>query len=207
MDALPSGDDAVSKPARDTLNLLLKELPSSSSFSFLDIGCGDGRDISFFSSQLNNLKFRGIDISKEAIQKAVARNSNDKKITFECMDWKELDNTQYDIIYTSGVYHFFPLADRITFLQKITNILKPQGFFILTTLSANDTQYFGQGDPVENDPNSFQSDYFIHFSSEEELRQDFSFLKLTHLYEYFHKNYAQDTEYHTMWLVLGRKKF
>ena len=55
---------------------------------------------------------------------------------------------------------------------------------------------------MKNDPNSFQSDNYLHFSSEEELRDDFGFLNIIELYEYFHKNYANDIEYHKMWILV-----
>ncbi len=204
MNHIPSGNDKVSKTASITLSFLQKKLIKSNQFTFLDIGCGDGRDIDFISSNLGNLIIRGIDISLKAIENAIELNSNKGNVTFECMDWKDLDDTQYDIIYISGVYHFFNIADRNTFILKIKKILKANGFFFLSTLSANDKQYYGKGVSVKNDSNSFQSEFFIHFCSEEELREDFKFLNIVDLFEYFHKNYSKDTEYHTMWLLIGK---
>jgi len=204
MNHIPSGDDKVSKTASVALSFLQKKLIKSNQFTFLDIGCGDGRDIDFISSNLDNLIIRGIDISLKAIENAIELNSNKDNVTFECMDWKDLDDTQYDIIYISGVYHFFNMADRNTFFLKIKKILKANGIFFLSTLSSNDKQYYGKGVSVKNDPNSFQSEFFIHFCSEEERREDFKFLNIVDLFEYFHKNYSKDTEYHTMWLLKGK---
>ncbi len=206
MNHIPSGEDKVSKVISTAASFLQKELNKSNQLSFLDIGCGDGRDIDFISSNFDNFIIRGIDLSSKAIEKAIKLNANKKHITFECMNWKELDDTQYDIIYMSGVYHFFNLAERTVFISKIKNILKPNGFFILSTLSSNDTQYYGKGMLVKNDPNSFQSEYFIHFSSKEELLEDFKFLTIHELSEFYHKNYAKDTEYHTMWILIGKKE-
>ena len=204
MNHIPSGDDKVSKTAGVALSFLQKKLIKSNQFTFLDIGCGDGRDIDFLFSNLDNLIIQGIDISLKAIENAIELNSNKDNVTFECMDWKDLDDTQYDIIYISGVYHFFNIADRTTFFLKIKKILKTNGFFFLSTLSSNDKQYYGKGVSVKNDPNSFQSEFFIHFCSEEELREDFKFLNIVDLFEYFHKNYSKDTECHTMWLLIGK---
>jgi len=204
MNHIPSGDDKVSKTASVALSFLQRKSIKSNQFTFLDIGCGDGRDIDFISSNLDNLKIRGVDISLKAIENAIELNSNKDNVTFECMDWKDLDDTQYDIIYISGAYHFFNITDRNTFILKIKKILKANGFFFLSTLSSNDKQYYGKGASVKNDPNSFQSEFFIHFCSEEELREDFKFLNIVDLFEYFHKNYSKDTEYHTMWLLIGK---
>ena len=204
MDHIPSGDDKVSKTASVTLSFLKKKLIKSNQFTFLDIGCGDGCYIDYISSNLDNLIIKGIDISLKAIENAIELNSNKDNVTFECMDWKDLDDTQYDIINISGVYHFFNLTNREAFILKIKKILKSHGFLILSTLSSNDNQYYGKGVPVKNDPNSFQSEFFLHFCSEDELREDFKFLKIIDLYEYFHKNYSKDTEYHTMWILIGK---
>ncbi len=203
MNDIPSGDDEVSIIASKALSYFQKKLNKSSQFTFLDIGCGEGGDIDFISSNLDNLTMRGIDISSRAIKKAVELYSDKDNITFERMDWKELDDTQYDIVYMSGVYHFFNIANRNAFISKLKKILKSPGFFILSTLSSNDMQYYGKGVALKNDPNSFQSEYFLHFSSEDELREDFKFLKIVDLFEFFHKNYSNDTEYHTMWMMIG----
>jgi cyclopropane fatty-acyl-phospholipid synthase-like methyltransferase len=203
MNHIPSGDDKVKKTASVALSFLRNKLNKSNQFTFLDIGCGDGRDVDFISSNLDNLIIRGIDVSLKAIENAIDLNSNTDNVTFECMDWKSLDDTQYDIIYISNVYHFFNIADRNAFIFKIKKILKSDGFFFLSTLSSNDKQYYGKGISVKNDPNSFQSEFFIHFCSEDELREDFKFLKILDLFEYFQKNYSKDIEYHTMWILIG----
>jgi cyclopropane fatty-acyl-phospholipid synthase-like methyltransferase len=205
MNSIPSGEDKVSKVISVASSFLQTKLNTSTRLSFLDIGCGEGRDINYISSIFDNFTFRGIDISSKAIKKAIKFNSNTDNVKFECKDWKELDETQFDIIYISGVYHFLDLTERAAFISKIRSILKPNGYFFLSTLSSNDTQYYGKGRLVENDPNSFQSEYFIHFSSKEELLEDFKFLKILELFEFFHKNYAKDTQYHTMWILIGKK--
>ena len=43
-------------------------------------------------------------------------------------------------------------------------------------------------------------------ASEDELREDFKFLNINNLFEFFHKNYATDTEFHTMWMLVGELK-
>jgi len=208
MTHIPSGEDKISKPASVTLPVLQNRLSKSRTYTILDVGCGNGRDIAYFTSQLDNLITYGIDISQNAIEDAIRLNSNNPHATFECKNWKDLDDTQYDIIYISGVYHFFNLSERETFVEKVKGILKPRGLFFLSTLSSNDTQYYGKGTPVKNDPHSFQtSEYFLHFCSEDELREDFKFLYILNLFEFFHKNYARDTEFHTMWMLIGEKKY
>ncbi|MFX1494346.1 MAG: class I SAM-dependent methyltransferase [Promethearchaeota archaeon] len=203
---IPSGEDKISKVASLALNFIQKTLSKSEQYTFLDIGCGNGRDIAYLTSHLNNLIMHGIDISRKAVEDAIQLNLNKTHVSFECKNWIKLDDTQYNIIYNSGVYHFFELTEREAFIYKIKRILKPNGLFFLSTLSSNDKQYYGKGIPVKSDPNSFQSEFFLHFCSEEELRGDFNFLNIIDLFEYFHKNYAKDTEYHTMWMLIGENK-
>ena len=148
MTNIPSCDDKVSKTASVAFNFLQNILSKSDQFSFLDIGCGDGCDIDFFSSNLDNLIIHGIDISLKAIENAIQLNSNKNNVIFECKHWKDLDDTQYDIIYISNVYHFFNLTDREAFVFKIKKILKRHGLFFLSTLSTNDKQYYGKGVPL-----------------------------------------------------------
>ena len=206
MTHIPSGEDKISKPAGTALTFLQNTLSKSEEYTFLDIGCGNGRDIAYLSSYLDNLITHGIDISPKAVEDAIQLNSENPHAAFECKNWIDLDDTQYDIIYMSGVYHFFKLTEREAFIYKIKRILKPHGLFFLSTLSSNDTQYYGKGTPVKNDPNSFQSEYFLHFCSEDQLREDLKFLKIIDLFEYFHKNYSKDTEFHTMWMLMGEHK-
>ena len=199
-----SCDDKVSKTVSVAFNYLQNILGKTNQLSFLDIGCGNGRDIDYISSNLDNLIIKGIDISLDVIENAIQLNSNKNNVKFECKNWKKLDDTQYDIIYISNVYHFFNITDREAFILKIKKILKPNGLIFLSTLSTNDKQYYGKGIPVKNDPNSFQSEWFVHFCSEDEIREDFKFLKILDLFEYFQKNYAKDKEYHTVWILIGK---
>ena len=207
MTPIPSSEDKISKPASVALPFLQNRLSKSKKYTFLDIGCGNGRDIAYFSSHFDNLSMYGIDISQKAIENAIQLNSDNPHATFESRNWIDLDDTQYDIIYISGVYHFFKLSEREAFVENVKKILKPHGFFFLSTLSSNDTQYYRKGTPVKNDPHSFQtSEYFLHFCLENELREDFKFLKIIDLFEYFHKNYSKDTEFHTMWMLISEYK-
>ena len=83
MYSIPSGEDKVSIVANVVLNCLQKTLLRSNKYTFLDIGCGDGRDIDFISSNLENLIIRGIDISLKAIENAISLNLKKENVKFE----------------------------------------------------------------------------------------------------------------------------
>ncbi|MFX1515735.1 MAG: class I SAM-dependent methyltransferase [Promethearchaeota archaeon] len=175
----------------------------------LDIGCGEGKDDLYLAQSLKNRRILAIDPSHKAIQKAKANLSGQTDIEFQTIGFQELDEvSQFDVILLSGVYHFLNKSDRVLFRNKIKRILKPRGWFFLSTLSDNDTQYYGKGIPVPNDPNSFikRGLPYLHFASKSELKEDFCFLEIIHLDEYYHKNYASDTDYHTMWMAVCRNR-
>ena len=179
------------------------------SIEILDIGCGRGKDVLYLAKSLKNRRIVAIDPSSNVIHEAKANLSGENDVEFQTIGFQELDEVnQFDVILLSGVYHFFNISERAQFRDKIKRLLKPQGWFFFSTLSNNDKQYYSKGTPVPNDPNSFEKRGlpYLHFASKSELHEDFSFLKIIHLSEYYHKNYASDTDYHTMWMVVCRNK-
>jgi len=185
----------------------LKTIDYHDRIEIFDIGCGRGKDVLFFAQNLKNRRIVAIDLSNKAIREAKVNLSGENDVEFHTIGFQELEEKfQFDVILLSGVYHFFNISERALFRGKIKKLLKPQGWFFLSTLSSNDTQYFGKGTPVPNDPNSFEKKGlpYLHFASKSELMDDFSFLEIIHLDEFYHKNYASDTDYHTMWMIVCR---
>ncbi len=183
----------------------LKNVNNNEKIDILDIGCGEGRDDLYLAQNLKNRRIVGIDPSRKAIHKARDTLSGENNVEFHTIGFKELDESyQFDVILLSGVYHFFNKVERGLFKEKIKKILKPNGWFFLSTLSSNDTQYYGKGTPVPDDPNSFKGITYLHFASKSEFKEEFSFLEIIELDEYYHKNYPSDTDYHTMWMLFCR---
>jgi cyclopropane fatty-acyl-phospholipid synthase-like methyltransferase len=183
----------------------LKNIDNNEKIDILDIGCGEGKDDLYLAQSIINRRIVAIDPSRKAIHKARVTLSGEKDVEFHTIGFKELDeNDQFDVILLSGVYHFFKKVDRGLFREKIKKILKPNGWFFLSTLSSNDTQYYDKGTPVPDDPNSFKGITYLHFASKSEIMEEFSFLEIIKLDEYYHKNYAADTDYHTMWMLVCR---
>jgi 2-polyprenyl-3-methyl-5-hydroxy-6-metoxy-1,4-benzoquinol methylase len=198
-------------PSKMALTVMeyLETIDNSNKVAILDIGCGRGNDVLYLAQSLKNRGIVAIDPSSKAIHEAKARLSGETDIEFYTIGFEELDEVnQFDVILISGVYHFFNVFERTLFRNKIKRILRPHGWLFLSTLSNNDKQYYGKGTPVLNDPNSFKKRGlpYLHFSSKSELIEDFSFLEIIHLDEYYHKNYASDTDYHTMWMVVCRDR-
>jgi cyclopropane fatty-acyl-phospholipid synthase-like methyltransferase len=160
----------------------------------LDIACGNGRDSFYF---INNLdcEILGIDISSQAIDLAKNKTTLEarKNMKFECKSYSDLTDGEFDIIFSSGLYHFLKKNERELMRNKIVSLLKPCGLLFLSTLSVNDPFYYGSGKPVQNEPHTFiYSDQtvagvYLHFSTKDELMDDFSYLDIKRLFE--HEDY------------------
>lgn len=150
----------------------------------LDIGCGNGRDL-FHLLKIFQIDALGMDIDGEAIahaSRAIPRE-HQGHVRFRCCTISELDERRYDVIIASEVYHFLRKNKREEMREFIKRSLKPMGLLFLSSLSANDKEYFGKGIPVQGDLNSFEEKVFSHFSTREELMQEFAFLDIKELKE------------------------
>ena len=66
----------------------------------VDIGCGYGRDVLYFSTHLR-CTVLGIDNSEKAIDMArnICHNSSNESIRFCCCDFAELGEDRYDVVF------------------------------------------------------------------------------------------------------------
>jgi 2-polyprenyl-3-methyl-5-hydroxy-6-metoxy-1,4-benzoquinol methylase len=102
--------------------------------SLLDVGCGNGRFAGFLEKHIQNFNYMGIDNSKELLQ--IARETY-PQYEFQLLDLQErmsnLLDEKFDVITLFGVLHHIPSrAERERIFKKLTNILKPRGFLIVT---------------------------------------------------------------------------
>lgn len=174
--------------------------------SILDIGCGNGRDAFYFCDNLA-CKVLGIDISRDAVNIAKARASKAKikNVEFQCRSYTELKAGKYDIVFTASVYHFLNKEARQDFREVVKRSLKAKGMLFLSTLSTHDPEYYGRGTPVPDEPNSFRNGVYLHFSTREELAQDFSFLSIRSIHE--HEDYdprVKGEVNYTPWILMGQ---
>jgi cyclopropane fatty-acyl-phospholipid synthase-like methyltransferase len=186
-----------------TVKKYLRDIVAHNKINFLDIGCGEGRDVLYLEQYLKNRRIIAIDPSRAALQKARETLPDESDIEFRAIGFKDIkEKEQFDVIVVSNVYHFFRKGQRKLFKEKIKKIMKPKGYFFLSTLSSNDTQYYGKGTQIPNDPNSFKGITYLHFASKSELIKEFNFLRIIELNEYYQKNFSTDMDYHTMWMLV-----
>lgn len=175
--------------------------------SILEIGCGYGRDVLYFSKHLR-CTILGIDNSEKAID--MTRNTCHKiskeSIKFRCCDFAELGEVRYDVIFIGNLYHLLKPNERERLIKKIKKVLGSGGLLFLNALSTNDPEEYGKGIPVENEPHSFQKEKYLHFFTQEELEKDFNFMTMMELYEhkYDEPHVTGETHHHISWILIGQ---
>lgn len=174
----------------------------------LDVGCGYGRDALFLSRNVG-CNVLGIDNSQEAI--VLARKHIGKaesQVSFRCGDFRQMADSQFDVIFTSNLYQVLYAGDRKALRDVVGRTLRDGGVLFMNALSTNDPQQFGKGEPVPDDENSFRDDKFLHFCTRQELERDFAFLSIKKLYEheYYEPHSGGETHHHISWLLVGIKR-
>ena len=100
---------------------------SNANPTVLDLGCGDGNSALFFQKHFSNLKYFGLDVSKESIAIASKKGLTDAEFThYNGLDIPFEDNT-FDIILIACVLHHinFELHEKV--LQEVKRVLKKGG--------------------------------------------------------------------------------
>jgi len=176
-------------------------------FSMVDLGCGYGRDL-FYLCDRFSCNVLGVDESLEAIMIALDKCSPEdrEKIQFMCGDMFKLDSRDsFDIVYASNMYQILSAENRKNFPGLVREILKPGGLLLISTLSTGDPQHYGKGTPVPDDENSFIDHKYLHLSTENEIRDKFSFLNIKYLkeHEYNEPRSNGEVHHHISWLLAG----
>jgi len=177
--------------------------------SVIDIGCGYGRDCLYLARNLNCCIF-GIDLSQKAID--ILKNStvdpSTKAIQFKCCNFMDLDQCKYDIVFASNLYQILQRKQREELRKKAANLLKPQGLLFLNSLSTNDPEEYGKGEPCPDEQHSFINKKYLHFCTREDMEEDFQFLSIKELYEHeYDEPRAQgEMHHHISWILLAERE-
>ena len=98
--------------------------------SFLDIGCGYGKDLKYFKEQFKsipNCRFVGIDKLERAISSACENYSKDglEFYTMDAADGLNFSEESFDIVYSMNVMEC--IKDKLKHIEEIHRVLKPGG--------------------------------------------------------------------------------
>jgi len=182
--------DGPSELGIAALHYLAQEDKERAGVSILDIGCGNGRDAFYLADHID-ARIIGIDTDEEKITQAqrLTKQKKAKNIDFQVADILMFDHEHFDVLFCSGVYHFLRMNERMVFREKVRRLLKPDGLLFLSTLSVGDLYYYRNGRAVSDESNSFlyklsaSETVFLHFCTQEEIVEEFSFLSIKDLYE------------------------
>lgn len=98
---------------------IMKILPPLKPYRVLDIGCGEGKDAVFFAKC--GYAVTAFDVSEQGIEKAKKLAAHNKvEVQFfkaDIFDYRP--DTEYDIIFSSGVLHFLPETERKAFCDSL----------------------------------------------------------------------------------------
>lgn len=110
---------------------LISSLSNRQNLYILDVGCGDGRVLSYFAK---NNKCFGVDISEVPLIAAKKKN-----IKTYCVDLENeklpFESNYFDTIICSEVIEHICNSDNL--LHEINRVLKMRGYFILTFPNVN----------------------------------------------------------------------
>lgn len=144
--------------------------------TFLDLGCGGGRDSAYFSQK--GYDVTAVDIIKSGDQQ---KKLNSQKIKFIKSDIQKLKfkPESFDIIYAHLSLHYFDDKTTTQIFEKLNSILKPRGFLFIKCKSINDPLY-GQGKRIED--NFYNFGHVRHFFSKEYMQEklhNFKIIKIS----------------------------
>lgn len=160
---------------------------TQSSKTLIDLGCGNGRDSTFFEK--TGLKVTSVDMSQEALDR-IGSNSITKVCSSmdSIIDFKD----RFDVCYTRFSLHSITLEQQNKVLDWVSKNINKDGLFCIETRSINDPR-FGKGEKLDN--NGFIDTHYRRFTELSTLTKDlksrgFKIIKAEE--EWFDANYKED---------------
>ncbi len=104
--------------------------------TILDLGCGNGELARTLSRRGHHGSYLGLDFSlpllNEAEREAFVFSVQFRQVNLVSNDWNvETRNDKYDIVFAFAILHHIPSVElRLQIIQKIHELLKPEGTFI-----------------------------------------------------------------------------
>jgi cyclopropane-fatty-acyl-phospholipid synthase len=119
------------------LDLVCRKLGLQPGMRVLDIGCGWG-GAALYAAERYRVEVTGVTVSKE--QAALARERcNGWPIEIVLDDYRSLTG-RYDRIYSLGMFEHVGVANYRTYMDKVADLLAPDGLFLLHTIGSNVSQ-------------------------------------------------------------------
>lgn len=132
----------------------------------MDLGCNTGMGLEVLAEQVEHVV--GVDVVPAAIAACEQRFQGNKKISLELVEEGDLDfaENSFDAVVAMNLIEH--IADPEVFLPKIYRLLKPGGFFIVTTVNRELRLY-----PWQKPYNEFHYREYSQGSLKKELKAHF----------------------------------
>ncbi len=117
----------------------------SDDVQFLDLGCGQGRDVLFMLA--NGFKVTGVDKSQEGINQiqgvAKAKGMSISSLNLICQDIADfnIEENKFDIISAYNSLQFLPKDHAFLVLESMKSNLKKNGHIIISAFTIDDPSY------------------------------------------------------------------
>ncbi|UJW29746.1 class I SAM-dependent methyltransferase [Saccharothrix sp. AJ9571] len=100
----------------------------------LEVGSGIGAGLAFLSRVIDGAEMSGMDISKTAVDRANARYSRGKTLSFTVGDAESMpfDDGVFDVVVNVESSHLYPRLDG--FFNEVARVLKPGGHLSMVDL-------------------------------------------------------------------------
>ena len=110
---------------------IMRLKPPIKPYKVLDIGCGEGKDAVFLAR--NGYHVTAFDLSEQGISKAKELSDHcGVKIEFFRADVRDFRlETDYDIVFSSGVFHYIPYELRESVINNLKSHTKPKGINVI----------------------------------------------------------------------------
>lgn len=138
----------------------------------LDIGCHDGRLLSLIENKNNN--FYGLDASDYAVEESSKKGIKVKKFYFDGKSEIPFSNNFFDLINAGDIIEH--IYDTDFFLKEIRRLLKPNGYFLISTpniasFGRRILLLFGINPFIETSPNEAESSGHIRYFTFKTLKR------------------------------------
>ena len=155
--------------------------------SFVELGCGNGRDSVFFHS-VSDLNIRAVDQCEDEIN-FLNKSYGNSKLNFEVGDFTKLDFTgaSYNCIYSRFTMHSIDEASEERVLDWVSKSLLSEGLFFLEVRSVKD-EIFGDGNRIGS--NEYYTDHYRRFLDFETIKSKVSKTGLEVIYSIESKGLA-----------------
>lgn len=129
--------DTLKQAQNNKMELIKQKLKIKPGMRILDIGCGWGELAAFLGK--DNIYVDAITISNEQYKYAKDKFENEY-IAFYLSDYREFKPSyKYDAIVSVGMFEHVNSNNYVEFMEIVYDLLKPEGLFLLHTISSNKT--------------------------------------------------------------------